>query len=298
MNENTNTTNTTNATDNITVENTTFIDEFRNAVDGMRQENNTSLTVTIKGVEHSIDAKDVPFIHRIRASLKASEFSTIQTAGLLAHLKNTGAYNRYTVKDAGSLCAKLEIPITSGNANKYTKVGERFLYLDDNGEVQYRDGIPHLPVHSLDVLASMAIEEKAADGSVSWNIQPVIEYCEKNGITSFWSQSKIKKLTQKKPDIVDESGKASPEAVLPPSRDNEADISAASALPIDSRARRLETANEAYNRLITYLNDFGGKAENKASATLSAFFNKELEDMEKGLSEADPAWITSPETEG
>ena len=297
MNENTNTN--TNTTD-VTVESTTFSDEFRNAVDCMREENTTALTVTIKGVEHSIDAKDVPFIHRIRASLKASEFSTIQTAGLLAHLKNTGAYNRYTVKDAGSLCSKLGIPITSGNANKYTKVGERFLYLDDNGDVQYRDGIPHLPVHSLDVLASMAIEQKADDGTTTWDIRPVIDYCEANGITSFWSQSKIKKLTQKnKPDIVDESGNDSPETDNTDSKTATSPNNApASALPIDSRARRLEVANEGYNSLITYLNDFGGKAENKASATLSAFFNHELEDMGKGLNENDPAWIASPETEG
>lgn len=148
---------------------------------------------TMTGKVTNID--DIACIQRIRVAGKVETASRLVISANLAHLIKNGAYSTYNVSSAEKLNDVLGLGLTAEMSRKCAKVGRYFLELDDEGIPQYKEGIPHLPVSSLDYLATLVKEDKKT-GELDY--KELADFIEKNRISDNTSQGAIRKALPKK----------------------------------------------------------------------------------------------------
>ena len=185
------------------------------------------------------DKATIGAIQRIRVAGKVSTASTLVIASNLGYLiTEKKAYKSYNVTSAEKLSDLLGLGLSPEMARKCAKVGKAFLTVDDNGYPMYKDGIPHLPVSSLDYLATFVDYDKETGKA---NYDRLADFIQENGITDRTSQATIKKLLPKKESTKKETGKKD---------------SAGIAVNADTRGGKLEEAIEGLGKLSSYIIDF------------------------------------------
>lgn len=195
----------------------------------------------ITGKVTSVD--DIGCIQRIRVASKVETASRLVISANIGHMINNGAFDKYGVTSAEKLNDLLGLGLSQGMASKCSKVGKVFLDVDANGIPVYKDGIPHLPVSSLDYLAAFVDEIKDDEKKViGYNYDRLADFIEQNGITDSTSQGTIKKLLPKK-----EGGKKTVEGKKE---------TAGQALSVKTRAGYLTRAIEALSLVEKYITNF------------------------------------------
>lgn len=294
-----------------------FTDEYRNAFADTQRNDTTTDVVTVNkaGAETSFLSEDVlkPFvadINRIKACEKASQMGRLVEAATMAHMIRNGAFKKMEVKSAKKMIEKCGIiakELSPSMCEKLVSVGDKFLYIDDNGETHYKEGIPHLPLSSLMELVPYAIPEKDAfgkdiedaNGLPVWNIQPVRDFCNEHGISSFWSEKRIKDLKQKllisqKPEEKPEEKPDNQQTNQQNDQQTDQQIgTTATATPPHSRAARLNTVIHGLDIMMTYLHEYGTEDVKKAEAVISAWLTTEKEARDAALDKGESeVWLT------
>lgn len=185
------------------------------------------------------DKATIGAIQRIRVAGKVSTASTLVIASNLGYLiTEKKAFKSYNVTSAQKLSDLLGLGLSPEMAMKCAKVGKAFLTVDENGYPMYKDGIPHLPVSSLDYLATFVDYDKETGKA---NYDRLADFIQENGITDRTSQATIKKLLPKKETGKKETGKKE---------------TSGTAINADTRGGKLEQAIESLETIVTYLVNF------------------------------------------
>lgn len=296
-----------------------FTDEFRNAFTDTQRNDTVTDVITLNkaGAETSFLSEDAlkPFvadINRIKAAEKASQMSRLTQGATMAHMARNGAYKALGVSSCKAMidkCGIVSKDLSKSMCEKLISVGDKFLYLDDNGETHYRDGIPHLPLSSLMELVPYAIPKKDAfgkeirddNGFFEWDLQPVRDFCTQHGITSFWSEKRIKDLktkliAQNKPvegSQSNETANGGQDTDSTQKDGSQGTQGTATATHPHSRAARLNTVIHGLDIMITYLHEYGTEDVKKAEAVISAWLTTEKEARDKALDSGDSElWLS------
>ena len=302
--------NTTITQDGVEVLTPTFTEEFQNAfTDTQRNDTVTDVVIVNKaGAETSFLHEDAlkPFvadINRIKAAEKASQMSRLTQGATMAHMMRNGAYKALGVTSCKAMidkCGIVSKDLSRSMCEKLVSVGDKFLYLDENGETHYKDGIPHLPLSSLMELTSYAIPETDAfgkeitddNGLVLWNIQPVRDFCAEHGISSFWSEKRIKELkskliAQNKPVEHAQSNETGTGAQDTDGAQKDgaqgAQDGTATATPPHSRAARLNNVIHGLEMMLTYVNEFGTDEAKNGFGAVNHWLMLEKKNRDKAL---------------
>ena len=221
----------------------------------------------------------------IRASMRANNITSLQTAARLSRLVAHGAYQTFGVNSPEKLNEILHLGIGKENARKWLKVGQLFLDVKEDGTPTYKDidgqHVPHLPVSTL-VFMTKLVKKDDETGELDYT--EFFDFVKQNNITALSSQGTVRGLlTTSKPKEEKSDN------------ESETDTDATAIAQGSTRATDLARSLKGFESIDDYVTRFKGSKEVKEAMKilkdyLLAEENQRAKDTAVVGSKAD-AWV-------